>query len=412
VKYKKRIYEEKIFKISKLFKVIFLVGARQVGKSSLLQHLFPKIKNFVFDAVQDLYGARKNPDLFLEDFKAPLILDEVQFVPELLSSIKRTVDQVDQAGQYFLTGSQQISVLKTVSESMAGRVALIPIPGMTPQEMYSQFDSEKNWFLNYLKDPNNFYKNNLTRIENLPPRLEVIWRGGMPGIIDFDNESLGIYFSSYVQTYVERDVRLLENIQDLSEFGTFIALVAALTAQEINFAQLGREIGITPKTAQRWLQLLMHSYQWTELRAFSNNSIKRLAEKPKGIMTDTGLACYLQRISSPEALAVSPLQGAMFESYCFNMLKAFCGALNTMPNFYHWRTLAGAEVDIIVEIDGKLYPIEVKSTSNVTKADIKGLEAFFNTYPNLNVQNGIVIYAGKEVYRVKENIIAVPWDLV
>jgi len=144
VEYKKRIYEEKILKISKLFKVIFLVGARQVGKSSLLQHLFPKIKNFVFDAVQDLYGARKNPDLFLEDFKSPLILDEVQFVPELLSSIKRKVDQVDQAGQYFLTGSQQISVLKTVSESMAGRVALIPILGMTPQEMYGEFDKEKN----------------------------------------------------------------------------------------------------------------------------------------------------------------------------------------------------------------------------------------------------------------------------
>ncbi len=156
---------------------------------------------------------------------------------------------------------------------------------------------------------------------------------------------------------------------------------------------------------------MVHSYQWSELRAFSNYSIKRLAEKPKGVMSDTGLACYLQRISSPEALAVSPLQGAMFESYCFNMLKAFCGALNTMPNFYHWRTLAGAEVDFIVEIDDKLYPIEVKSTSKVTKADVKGLEAFFNTYPNLPIQNGIVIYAGKEVYRVKDNIIAVPWDL-
>lgn len=141
------------------------------------------------------------------------------------------------------------------------------------------------------------------------------------------------------------------------------------------------------------------------------NSIKRISEKPKGIISDTGLACYLQKISSPEALAVSPLQGAIFESYCFNMIKAFCGALTLTPNFYHWRTLAGAEVDIIVELDGKFYPIEVKSTTNITKSDIKGLESFQNSYPKLNIQNAIVIYAGQEIYRVKDNIIAMPWNL-
>ena len=133
-----------------------------------------------------------------------------------------------------------------------------------------------------------------------------------------------------MQTYVERDVRLLENIEDLSKFGRFIALIAALTSQEINYSQLGRELGISPKTAERWLNLLIHTYQWTELQPFNMNSIKRLSLKPKGIFTDTGLACYLQRISSPEALSANPMHEAFFESYCFN-----------------WHTFAGAEVDIM-----------------------------------------------------------------
>lgn len=409
--YKRRIYEDSIKKFSKLFKIIFLVGARQVGKSSLLSHLFPKLKAFVFDPVQDLYNVRKNPDLFLKDFGAPLILDEIQFVPELLPPLKRYADLSQKKGQYFLTGSQQLSILKSVSESLAGRVAIIPIGSMTPHEMYDEFDAKKNWFLHYLKNPDTFFKKSFSKLNNMPSRLEAVWRGGMPGTIDLPNNALPVYFSSYVQTYVERDVRTLENIEDLSQFGTFLSLLAALTSQEINYSQLGREIGISPKTAQRWLRLLEHTYQWSELRPFHMNAIKRLALKPKGIITDTGLACYLQRISSPEALAASPMHGAFFESYCFNMLKGFCGALPMMPNFYHWRTLAGAEVDIIIEIDAQFYPIEIKSATTINKNDVRGIEAFRNTYPRLNIAKGIVIYAGNECYRVTEDIIAVPWNL-
>ncbi len=242
-------------------------------------------------------------------------------------------------------------------------------------------------------------------------RIEAVWKGGMPGIIDLPDNAITSYFSSYVQTYVQRDIRLLENIEDLSNFGRFISLLAALTAQEINFSQLGRELGITPKTAERWLRLLTHTYQWTELQPFHMNSIKRLSLKPKGMITDTGLACYLQRISSPDALAASPMQGAFFETYCFNMIKGFCATLQIMPNFYHWRTLAGAEVDIIIEIDGVFYPIEVKAATTISKNDIRGITAFKETYPHLRIAKGIVIYAGNECYRITEDIIAVPWDL-
>lgn len=410
MKFRPRINEDLLRDFSKLFKIIFLVGARQVGKSSLLANLFPQNKVFVFDPIQDLFNVRSNPDLFLSDFKPSLILDEIQFVPELLPSLKRYADSSDDKGQYFLTGSQQLSILKSVSESLAGRVVIIPVNPMTPHEMYSTFNKDQNWFLNYLKNPDTFFNAQLKKIDIGVTRLEAILRGGMPGIIDLPSGALGAYFSSYVQTYIERDVRYLENIKDLSTFGRFIALISALTSQEINYSQLGRELGISSKTAERWLRLLVHTYQWTELQPFHMNAIKRLSLKPKGIITDTGLACYLQRISSPEALAASPMQGAFFESYCFNMIKGFCTALQVMPNFYHWRTLAGAEVDIIVEIDGVFYPIEVKSATTVSKNDVRGLKAFRETYPNLRIAKGVVIYAGDECYHITEDVVAVPWN--
>lgn len=409
--YRKRVYEKQIAEASKLFKIILLVGARQVGKSTLLAHLLPDVRSVVFDPVQDLYNARKDPDLFLKDFSTPMILDEVQFVPELLPSLKRIVDQSDAKGQYFLTGSSQLSILKSVSESLAGRVAIVPIGPMAPHEMYGTCDLRKNWFLQYLKNPDTFFRDINTKIEHVPGRLEAVWRGGMPGVIELPANALPLYFSSYIQTYVERDIRLLENIEDLAAFGRFLALLSALTAQEINYSQLGRELGVSPRTAQRWLQLLTFTYQWHELPAFTMNAIKRLSLKPKGIIADTGLACYLQRISSPDGLASSPLQGALFESYCFNMVKALCGALPLMPHFYHWRTLAGAEVDIIVELDGTLYPIEIKSASTVSRHDIKGIQAFKQTYPELTVAPGIVMYAGDRCYRITEDVIAVPWDM-
>lgn len=410
--YKKRIYESVVQKLSKLFKIIFLVGARQVGKSSLLEHLFPDTKTFVFDPIQDLYNVRKNPDLFLQDFGKPLILDEIQFVPELLPSLKRFADKSSDKGQYYLTGSQQLSILKNVSESLAGRVVIVPISPMTPHEMYAQFDHEKNWFLRYIKDPDTFFKISLNTLQNLPSRLEVIWRGGMPGVIDIPNNALPFYFSSYIQTYVERDIRTLENIENIAHFGSFLGLLSALSSQEINYSQLGRELGIAPKTAQRWLKLLTYTYQWSELQPFHMNAIKRLSTKPKGIISDTGIACYLQRISSPDALAASPLQGALFESYCFNMIKAFCAALPMTPNFYHWRTLAGAEVDIILELDGKFYPIEVKTATTISKHDVRGITAFRETYPNLNIAMGVVLYTGEECYRITENVVAVPWNSI
>ncbi len=405
--YKHRFLEEKIVEASKYFKVILVVGARQVGKSTLLNHLFPHVKTIVFDPVQDLYGARRDPDLFLESFPPPLILDEVQFVPELLTALKRRVDLSEAKGQYFLTGSQNLSMMRTVSESMAGRVAIIHLENFMLQETLG-LDNSSAWLPHYLDNPAEFFLKGF--VKKTPWNLvEFLWRGTFPGTLEFPNTQLPLFFQSYIQTYIERDVRLMENIQQLAEFDRFLGLIASLTAQEINASHLGREIGISPQTARRWLDILSYSYQWNELLAYHGNAIKRLSSKKKGIIKDSGLACYLQKIPSPDALAVHPKLGSIFETWVINYVQQQCSMLSTPPNVYHWRTGSGAEVDLVLEWNGKLYPIEVKCKSNVGKVDLLGMKSFREMYTDQQTMPGLIIYAGTECYKVDQYTVALPW---
>jgi uncharacterized protein len=202
----------------------------------------------------------------------------------------------------------------------------------------------------------------------------------------------------------------MEDIRELASFGRFLGLTGALTSQEVNASQFGRDIGVTPVTARKWLDLLVNTYQWLELFPYQGNTVKRLSGKRKGHLRDTGMACTLQRISSPDALAVSPMLGAMFETCAVNdVLRQFI-TLAVPPQAYHWRTGGGAEVDLVLERDGKLYPLEVKCKSHLTKHDTRGLRAFRETYPKARIMTGLIIYAGRECYRVDENTVALPWN--
>ena len=408
MKYRPRYLEKRLRTLAEHFKGVLVVGARQVGKSTLLAHVFPDIKSVTFDPLQDLYGARRDPDLFLDNFPAPLILDEIQFAPELLPALKRRMDRNPAAGQYFLSGSQQIALLRNVTESMAGRIGVLHLGVMTPAEAMG-FGGETPWLEAYLENPADLS----AFVREVPDRPEGVyrslWRGLLPGTLDFPDDLIADYYRSYVATYVERDVRLQGEIRDLMEFTRFIGLAGALTAQEINMAQLGREIGVTPKTARHWLDMLVVCYQWREIPAYSGNAVKRISGKRKGYVGDSGLACWLQRISSSEALATSPLLGATFETMVVNALLNSADALAMPPRAWHWRTAGGAEVDLIFERDGKLYPIEIKCKSNLTGHDARGIRAFRDTYGD-KVQPGLLIYAGSEAYRVSDQATALPWQ--
>jgi len=408
--YRTRHIEEKLKSLKKNFKVVLVVGARQVGKSTMYKNLFPEMRHITFDPVQDLYGARTDPDLFLQNFPSPLILDEVQYVPELLSALKRKVDDYDEMGQYFLTGSHNISILKNVSESLAGRVGIIHLGGMTIFEATQ--NKNKHWFSEYLFNNERFMQNQFSIIKNVDSIYRTLWKGSFPGLLEKEDDIVPTYLSSYIQTYVERDVRLIENIKDLSQFDRFMGLAAALTAQEINSSHLGREIGINYLTAARWLDIMNYSYLWHETMPYSGNTIKRISKKRKGYITDTGLACYLQRISSPEALARHPLLGSLFETFCVNLIRNISDSLALEPKFYHWRSNGGAEVDLVLEINGTLFPIEMKCKSNLTHNDTSGLRAFRETYQTTQIAKGVIMYCGSEIYMIDKNTIAIPWNAI
>lgn len=413
--YKKRMIEEKLKAYVNAFSCTLVTGARQVGKSTLIRELFgDRFRTFVFDPVQDLYGARQDPDLFLRNNPPPLVLDEIQYAPELVPALKRYVDDHRQPGMYIITGSQQWHVMRKLAESLAGRVALLELPAFSIQET-AGLTGKPCWLNRWLESvPGGLEPGVAALSEHRSQGLSLtqrIWRGGFPEIQDLEASVLPGWMQGYVSTYLQRDVRLLLEVRDEMQFASFLALCASLTAQECNFEQLGRDIGTSSPSAKRWIGLLRGTYQWLEVPAFAANHIKRLSARPKGYMADTGLACYLMRLSSHEAVQGHPAFGPLFETLvvteCYKQLQQ----ANLIPALYHYRQHSGAEVDLVIEKDGLLFPIEIKASSQVRPSDCQSMD-IFREKMGARVQPGLIIAGCKEVYRVGERCVAVPFDLV
>ena len=409
--YYERIITTRLSKLSKIFPAIIITGARQVGKSTLLAHVFGKnAETVVFDPVIDVENARKDPELFLNNQKVPLILDEIQYAPELVSCIKRRIDKNRSPGQYLMTGSQQWGVLKTMEESLAGRAVFLDLHGFSLSETVNKAKSD-NWLDLWLKSPSELLKRN-NKLHNLNTTLyEQLWRGWLPEVQNLPADAVSIFQLSYQRTYIERDVRLIADVSDFQLFGRFFRLVSALTSQEINYSQIGRELGLTPQTSKRWLDILKSTYQWFETPAFSGNTIKRISNKPKGYISDTGTVCFSLAISTPQAIGSHPSLGAIFETAVAGEIFKQISTLDIRPNVYHWRSHGGAEVDFILEFDGFYYPIEVKTKSNPTRNDTRGISSFRKTYPDLNIQSGLVIAPTNKIYQISENDYAIPWNI-
>ncbi len=409
--YRKRLLTDRLHQLFKRFPVVVISGARQVGKSTLLKHEFGEHADYVvFDPIVDIQNARQDPELFLRNHKTPLILDEIQYVPQVVPVLKRLVDENRKPGQYILTGSQQWEVMKHLSESLAGRAVFLDLEGFSLLEI-AQTIPKKSWLERWLEDPEEFIHSPQERIAPKMSVFETVWRGGMPEAQNLERNYLPDFFMSYMRTYLERDLRLMAEVQDLELFSRFIRLTGALTAQEINNSQLGRELGITPQTSSRWLNILSATFQWVSIPAYSGNLIKQLSHRQKGYFCDTGLACFAQSISSPEALSGHPLLGAMFETAVVGELRKLASLLPTKPNCYHWRVSSGAEVDIILERDGKFFPIEIKASHQPKIADARGVEAFRKNYPHLNIQAGLVIAPSSEFLPLTDHVYSLPWDL-
>ena len=406
--YKERIITHRVNKLWDNFPAVVVSGARQVGKSTLLGHIFKDTRSVTFDPVNDIAGARSDPDLFLDNYPAPLILDEIQYAPQLVPALKRRIDHKKENRQYILTGSQQWSVMKNIAESMAGRAVFINLSGFCLSEIAEQI-SEKNWLARWLENPDAFIRNPSARLNLSRTVYEQLWRGWLPKADFLDMDLIQTYYRGYMQTYLERDVRMIADISALDELGKFTQLVSALTAQEINYSQLGREIGITPQTAKRWLNILRSTFQWSEIPAYSGNTLKRISRKPKGYIADTGLACMLNSISTPAALGGHPMTGALFETAVISEIQKHLSII-PQPGLYHWRSHSAAEVDLILERDGRLFPVEIKLASNPGKKDTAGITAFRKTYTHRPIAPGLVICPCQKFIKISESDYALPWD--
>ncbi len=408
--YKLRLLQQKLSAMVRRFPVVVVTGARQVGKSTLLQHVLADWDHVVFDPVVDVAGAREDPELFLDNHPPPLVLDEIQFAPQLVPVIKRRVDsERDEPGRYVLTGSQQWAVMKEIGESLAGRAVFLDLHGFSLAEIADATRSD-HWLRRYLENPEAF-------VALLPPRLttqrtlyEQLWAGFLPEADTLEPDWIDDFYRAYLRTYVERDVRSIADIDDWQQFGRFVRLIAALTATEINHSQLGRELGITPQTCRRWLAILSATFQWHEIPPYHGNTIKRVSKKPKGHFSDTGLACSLQAVSTARALAGHPLTGALFESAVVGEIRKLSATIPAPPNLYHWRSHGGAEVDVILERDGRFHPVEIKLNSNPGRGALRGIRAFRETYTRLDIAPGLIICPADEGRRIGERDALLPWD--
>lgn len=371
------------------------------------------METIVFDPAEDIGNARQDPDFFLQNHPPPLFLDEIQYAPELLSAIKRRVDREKKKGMYILSGSQNFSVLKSISESLAGRVfvqELFPMSLRERNKNLSETSFLKSWLESKgsldLKEIRNLFKNSTPPSDTL---IANVWKGGYPALLHLPDNLLGGYWRSYFQTYIERDIRSMSNIGNLHTFGKFFALLSALTAQEVNATELGRELGIDRKTAIHWKEIAIASYQWLEIPSFGRNPIKKLSGKSKGYFTDPGFITYFQGIPTPQILETHPFLGRMVETYMVMEILKIISDLDYRPNLYHFRNRSGSEVDLILEYGGVYFPFEIKTKSHINGNDCRGITTFRKLFPNESIAPGIVLSAIESPEKITETSIAIPY---
>jgi predicted AAA+ superfamily ATPase len=419
--YRPRHAEARLRALAEAAPVVVVSGARQVGKSTLLERVFGTEAEFVvLDPLVDVAGARRDPDLFLDSRgftverprprRPRLVLDEIQYAPELVPALKRRVDRDRTPGRFLVTGSQQWQVMRALSESLAGRAVFLDLDGFTLAETAGR-GHDAPWLERWLADPHAFLATPPPRLD-LPYALdEVLWRGSLPGVVTADRDVVPDLHVAYLRTYVERDARLVGGASDWQEFARFARLAAALTAQEVNHAQLGREIGVTPQTAARWLATLSATFQWHEVPAFTRNSVQRISRRPKGYLADVGLAASWLDLSGPTALVASRSWGALFETAVVGELRRQAALLSPRPTLHHFRAHSGAEVDIVIERDGTAFPIEIRATARPTRRDASGLRAFREQFAGLPVAPGLVLAPCETVEALTATDWAMPWDI-
>lgn len=367
---KYRILTKAINKALRTFPAIVVTGPRQSGKTTLLKDLLAKTHTYVSLEKPDIrMRAHDDPISFLAQFQKPVIFDEIQYVPELLPYIKDIIDEKRKPGSWVLTGSQNFALMQGVGESLAGRAAILSLLPFSLSERIGQ--GQKSLDVSQLLKANQ----QTTKTFNGNSKLlaETILRGSFPEIASHRKVDRGIWCGSYIATYLERDIRNLTQVSDLSQFERFLRLCATRTGQILNLSEMAKEIGIAVPTAKRWLSLLETGYQIYLLYPYYRNIGKRLIKSPKLYFNDTALAAYLLGLNDERTLLGSPHFASLFETLVVvDFWKRFLH-WGQMPSLYYLRTRDGLEVDLIIEIGQKFHLLEIKSSATITASHIISL---------------------------------------
>lgn len=406
--YRYRTLESFFLSANKQFPVLLVTGTRQVGKTTFLKHLCERERTYVtLDDPLILELAKRDPALLFQRFTPPLLIDEIQYAPRLLPYIKMMVDNSGQPGMVWLTGSQQFHLMHGISESLAGRVGIVNLLGFSKweqegfQDEIQPFFPESTLLQKRLENGKQYALHDLYRL---------IWRGSFPAIALNTELDHNLFFSSYVQTYLQRDVRDLARVGDEMSFLRFLRAAAARTGQLLNLSEMARDADINPITAKNWLSILQTSGVVYLLEPFYSNVTKRLIKSPKLYILDTGLCCYLTQWSSPETLEAGAMSGAILETWVVTeIIKSYNHAGRRAP-LYYYRDRDKKEIDILIDRDGILYPLEIKKTANPKKDDVrhfKVLERFKKP-----VRQGGIICLYDKLIPVDENVWIIPVSAV
>lgn len=366
--YIKRALEDTVRKASATFPVMLVTGPRQVGKSTMLERLAePNRKIVTLDDPDIRYLAKSDPALFLQRYTPPVLIDEIQYAAaELFPYIKMAVDKSKRNGDFWITGSQAFVMMQNVSESLAGRVGIINLLGLSTSEINAVssevFTTDSKRLMKRVEEAKKFDLNGL---------YSRIFKGSMPKLYADDNVDLEMYYRSYIDSYLKRDIKDLTQVADEMAFYNFMTIVAARTAKPVIYDEIARECGISSPTAKKWLSILKTSHIIALVQPYSNNLLKRVTKMPLLHFLDTGLCAHLLKWGNPEALERGAMSGAFFESYVFSEIyKSYLNA-GKEPPIYYYRDKDKKEIDLLIYENGTLYPIEIKKSASPGKDAIK-----------------------------------------
>ena len=406
--YIKRAMESRLEKYSRTYKAVLVTGARQVGKSTLLKKVFPERRYVSLDDPFLEEQAKMNGEMFLALNPVPLTIDEVQRAKEIFRYIKITCDETEEKGLFCLSGSQPFHLMEGVAESLSGRIGIIELSGVSMRELAG--DSFDRHFLPIME-----YVTDRRETVQQPANLwEIIHKGSYPEMAASEKE-WGAFYADYVKTYLERDVRELAAVQDLNVFRRFMIAAAARTGQILNYSNIASEIGKDADTVKRWISILEASGVIYLLEPYASSALKRAIKSPKLYFRDTGLVCYLTRWLTPEALAYGAMNGSIFETFVISeILKSYSNEgldYRYMVSYYRGRdrgkTEREAEIDLIIEENGTLYPVEIKMNSKAT-ADMTAAFQVLDKIPEKKRGMGAVLCTCPQPGMLRENILQIP----